>query len=482
MTEEEYLAKLQELKALKAEEEGWTPRAIADEVGNAVGGGLIRGGIGLAGLPVDLVNLATQGGQAGLRKLGWMGEENIIPPIPGGSNDIQNFLEEQAGSPIPTARSKPGEYVQAGTAGLVGGVGNKANMALGAISGLLGKGAYDATGNPWAAAAASMVPFGTKAAWQIFRPRVAETTAKNLTRNMTKEDWAATKALSKEFEPFGDMMPAQALPKHTQAGGLAGELAGSSEGTSIVDALVRQQRVPPGGVSQVDRAVGSLQKEAADLYALGDKVKPTRATKINLLRETRKLPKELGVARGGELHKSLTREIDDLRNVLKDKDLTARQLSVHADKLSGKKDFVDGAGPFYPAAASKVAEAAKKTHPALAAADDVIARKKELQEALGRVRIPMQGGLAGTDPGAVAPNTFVAGAGAATGHSLVAGAAIARMARSIVRGNPEKKLAEALSDPTFRKLEALVGSGRLPDTVRNALLAGIQAEMQLLQE
>jgi len=482
MTEEEYLAKLQELKALKAEEEGWTPRAIANEVGNTMANGLIKGGIGLAGMPVDLLNLATQGGQAGLRKLGWMEGENVIPALPGGSSDIRDFLEKQAGSPVPAPQSKPGQYASSAISGAVGGAGSKASMALGALSGLMGEGAYDMTGNPWAAAAASMIPFGVKAGWQIFRPRVAETTAKNLTRNMTKDDWASTKALSKEFEPFGDMMPAQALPKHTQAGGLAEELAGSAEGTAIVDALVRQQRVPPGGRSQVDRAVGSLQDEAAALYAQGDKVRPTRATKVDLLREVRKLPKELGVARGGDLHKSLTREIDDLRNVLKDKSLTARQLSVHADKLSGKTDFVDGAGPFYPAAAGKVAEAAKKTHPAIAAADDVIARKKDLQEALSRVRIPMQGGMAGTDPGAVAPNTFVAGAGAATGHSLVAGAAIARMARSIVRGNPEKKLAEALSDPTFRKLETLVGSGRLPDTTRQALRAAIQAEMQFLQD
>lgn len=482
MNEEEYLAKLQELKALKAEEEGWTPRAVVDELGNALGGGLIRGGIGMAGLPVDLLNLATQGGQAGLRKLGVMEGENVIPPLPGGSNDIQNFLEEQAGSPVPKSRSTPGGYLEAGTAGLVGGIGNKGTMLLGILSGLLGKGAQDLTGNPWAAAAASMLPFGTKAGWQLVRPRVAESTAKNLTRNMTKEDWAHTKKLAKDFEPFGDMLPAQALPRHTQAAGMAEGLAREADGAPIVDALVKQQRVPPGGKSQVDRALGSFQDEAAALYAQGDKVRPTRATKADLLRETRKLPKELGVPRGGELHASLAREIEDLRNVLRDKQLTARQLSVHADKLAGKKDFVDGAGPFYPAAASKVAEAAKKTHPAIAAADDIIAQKKELQDALSRVRIPSQGGVAGTDPGAIPTNTFIATAGAASGHPLITGAAIARMARSIVKGNPERKLAEALSDPTFKKLETLAGSSRLSDSTRNALRAAVQAEMQLLQE
>lgn len=482
MTPEEELAALRRLAELEKAKEGWTPSNIADEIGNTVGGGLIRGGIGVAGMPADLINLATQGGQAGLRKLGVLKGSNVIPRIPAGSQDIQEYLEQLTGTPMPAPKSKIGQNVAAAIAGGTGGATSKLNFLLGLLSGSAGDAVKQFTGNSWAAAGAAALPFGAKGVWQVLRPRVAEATAKKLVRNVTPEDWAKTRQLTKDFAPYGDMIPAQSLPPHSQAAGLATSLAREAEGAPIVDALVKQQRVPAGGLSQVQQMEQALQGKAASLYALGDKVKPTRAAKAALLRDVRGLPKELGVARGGELNTYLREgPINDLRNVLQDKSLTARELSVHADKLSGKTDFLDGAGPFFPAAAGKVAEVAKATHPAIAQADDIIAQKKALGEALGRVRIPATGGIAGADPGAVAPNTLLATAGQVSGHPLVTGAAIARMARTIVKGAPEEKLAAALSDPTFRKLEALVGAGRLPDTAREALLAAVQANLQMMK-
>ncbi len=487
MSDREELEKLRRLHELELKAGGRTfgeaAREVADEVGNVAAGGTRRALTGVLGLPATLINLVTQGSPKLMNALG-VKAAPLVPRMVGEPQDWDRLLETIAGEPAPTAKTKAGKVAESMLAAALGSKLTGGGLTIGAISGGLGEATTQATDNPHLGAAAATLPYLTKGAWQAFRPMRAEHTARDILRNVTPDEMDETFKRIKDFKTrsggTAEMIPAQALPPHSQAPGLAVDLARTTEGKPIVDALVKQGRPLPGGKSPVDLMRGSYQDEAAKLYAQGEAVRPTRAGVQALWTDLRGLPKELGVPANSDQAALLTKALAETRDVLRGRP-NARQLSVYADSLAAKKDYIPGAGPYFPAAAGKVAELAKKTHPAIGQADDLIARQKELTDALNRVQIPGRMGMADVDPGAVAPNLALAAGGQATGHSLVAGAALARMARSFVAGHPEKKLAEALADPTMRKLTDLAGTTRPGGFSINALRAAIQAELQAAQ-
>lgn len=480
----EALRRIAELEGKQATARDSGVRGVLNEAGNAIGGGAARGLFGTLGFPASVVNSALKLSFAIPKQLGY--DTGEAPQLVGEADDIQRLVEALDGSKMPSAKTKVGKVAESAIAGGVGallGGGAKPPVKTGLLSGALGETVNQTTDNRYAAAAASMLPFLTKGAWDTFRPRVAENTAKNLLRNVNADEMDETFAKIKDFSPHGKMMPAQALPPHSQAAGLAQNLAGRPEGMPIVDALVKQQRAPVGGHSPVQQMQQAYQTQIDDLFAQADKVKPTRATKAALLKEVRQLPKQLGSNQSTEVAKSLRKnEIAELSRVLHDRTLTARQLSVHADSLGAKRDYIPGAGPFYPAASGRVAAAAEKTHPAVRQANDLARRKHELTEALEQVRIPGSGGIAGVDPRAAPQNVVIGVGGKAMGSDLVADAAITRIARGLILGQPEKKLAEALADPTMKKLTALAGSTRTGDFSAEALRAELQRQLQMNQE
>jgi hypothetical protein len=150
----------------------------AIDAANAVGTGFWRGAARLAGLPVDTAANVVDLGKAGL---GTAYHEVTGKPIPSalevsqdrsgvvGSSD---WLLQQARKSEPSRNmvdpvnpAYEGGYLQAGGGSLAGGVMNPRNLpqlanqvGLSVASTSLGKAAYDATGNPALAIAASMTP------------------------------------------------------------------------------------------------------------------------------------------------------------------------------------------------------------------------------------------------------------------------------------------------------------------------------------
>jgi len=397
MSDREELEKLRRLRELELKAGGRTfgeaTREVVDEAGNVVAGGTRRALTGVLGLPATLINLVTQGSPKLMNALGVQAAP-LIPRMVGEPQDWDRLIETIAGEPAPTAKTKTGKIAESMLAAALGSKLTGGGLTIGAISGGLGEATTQATDNPHLGAAAATLPYLTKGAWQAFRPMRAEHTARDLLRNVTPDEMDETFKRIKDFKTrsggTAEMIPAQALPPHSQAPGLAVDLARTTEGKPIVDALVKQGR-----------------DEAANLYAQGEAVRPTRAGVRALWTDLRGLPKELGVPANSDQAALLTKALAETRDVLRGRP-NARQLSVYADSLAAKKDYIPGAGPYFPAAAGKVAELAKKTHPAIGQADDLIAQQKELTDALNRVQIPGRMGMADVDPGAVAPNLALA--------------------------------------------------------------------------
>jgi len=478
LKELEELAKLEE-KASKQTWGGWA-KAVGDEAANAFGTGVIRGGAGLLGFPATLVNLVTQGSPALMRKLGFEAEP-LVPRLVGEPQDWIGLVEKTAG-PLPEVKTPAGKVLSAITAGAVGARGLGGKAKLGGFAGGLGEVTTQATGSPSLGVAASTLPYAAPAAWSAFRPMIAEHTARNLLRNVTPEQMKQAQANIADYSRMtgggAQMTPAQALPPHSQAAGLGSYLAGTSDGKALVDALVKQQLpTTAGALSPTATMQQGYQNAATTLYRQGDKVMPTRAGIAQLRKELFSIPRQQAVAPGSDQQRLVINALKETNQVLKNRP-TARQLSTHADALAAQANYIPGLGKYYPVASAKVADLAQRTHPAIKQADTLVRREKELTEALERVKIPHTGGMADIDPGAVAPNTFLALLGKASGHELVTGSALARMVRSVVRGNPEVKLAEALADPTMKKLFDLAGASRIKGVTAEALRAGIQAEIQ----
>lgn len=466
MTPREELEMLEELAKL----EGTDKPTLGSEV-KAVGlGGGKKGVAAWAGLPGDVLNFFTQEVPKATKYVGLGEGAPFFPPV-SGTKDAQAVLDHYIPSQKP--QTQAGRIAEAGLGGAI--AAGKGGLMAGMFSGMAGQGAKELGGDEWAPTL-SMLPFLGKAGWDLMRPRRAEHTARDVLRNVTPADKAKIAEQQAQFGKYGGAaLPGQVLPEHTGAANLTNSLAATSQGKPIVDALVKQQGPQATMKKEVQKQVNDLMHQAEQVNGFRIQVPPKART--GLENQARALPGSLAIPQGSREAQMASREIDELVAVLGRKP-TPRELSVYADSLSARQGTVPGMGPFYPALASKVSDTAKKAGPTIAAADKLVGSTRELEKALERVGLPKVTRIVEGNPGSAAMNVPLAAGAAITHHPLIVGGAISRMARGLISGNPQAKLAEALADPSMKKLRSLAGSSRMKDVPMDLLRAELQYQMQ----